>query len=244
MVAGLRPFLTAFERAPPRPHTRTGMTGTPIRDARPDDLDALRRIYETCFPADEQTPWNEQAERIATDADAALVAHDQHGDVAGFALTTDLTADLTLLAYLAVDPSLRSTGTGAALLAEVAERARQAGRTHVLIEVEPADGPTHEMFGDPARRVRFYTRHGAALAATGYAMPNPTDDGPPLVDLDLYVLATDGHPSDRADLVTVRGWVDHLWGPACYDEDLDGPLARAVRERLSVPTRSRTPQTA
>jgi GNAT superfamily N-acetyltransferase len=204
------------------------------RVASPDDLPALRRIYETCFPPEERMAWPEQAARIADGSDSALVACNDEGAVTGFALLTDLTSKLSLLAYLAVDGTARSSGVGAALLAAARDHVHRSSRSWLLIEVEPADSAADDDFGDPLRRIRFYTRLGATRVATGYAMPNPIPEGSPLVDLDLYALAVNG-PAPPPELNEVRDWVDHLWGPACYNMAADDVLRGVVMSRLRLP---------
>lgn len=168
-------------------------------------------------------------------ADVALVVRNETGTVAGFALLTDLTDDLSLLAYLAVDVTARSSGVGAALVGAALDRTRLTARSWLLIEVEPADSIMDTNFGDPRRRIRFYKRLGAVQVAAGYAMPNPLPHGPPLVDLDLYAIPLN-EPAFLPDLYEVQDWVDHLWGPACYDMAPDDASKAALMVRLRLPS--------
>jgi GNAT superfamily N-acetyltransferase len=209
----------------------TNASGTPqVRPAALSDHDAIRALYETCFPTSEQTPWSEQEQYLLDGTDVALVAAATNGAVTGFAILTDLDDEIALLGYLAVDPTVRSAGTGAALLSAARDTSSAWGRTWLLIEVEPAGSPTHPHRGDPDRRIAFYRRHGAHLAALGYAMPSSTNDTS-LVDLDLYALRTDDATAEPSPH-EVEAWVRTLWGPKCYDIDSEDPRLREMLRRL------------
>lgn len=209
------------------------------RPATAADLDDLQRLYRTCFPEQERVAWAEQEQRLEVGLDVALVAVDVDGALIGFALATDLTPDVTALAYLAVERTARSRGVGAALLDAVGARTSAAGGRWVLIEVEPADSPPHPEFGDPARRIAFYTRHGAFVVAHGYAMPatgSVADQGAAaLVALDLYALPVGPPPHSPPHQDTVEQWVRCLWGPDYYDLPETDPRFVAVLARLEVP---------
>lgn len=85
------------------------------------------------------------------------------GRTLGFALTLTLTAQSTLLEYLAVDEDHRSNGIGSSLLRHVYRR-EPAGYDHQLyIEIEDPDEPQLDEHARATRRRRaeFYRRHDA-----------------------------------------------------------------------------------
>ena len=78
-----------------------------------------------------------------------------------------------LLAYLAVAAGLRGTGIGGGLLREVlADWRRRYTPCAILAEIEhPLAHDPDDAYGDPAARLRFYARHGAAALDLPYFQP-------------------------------------------------------------------------
>lgn len=97
----------------------------------------------------------------------------------------------TLLAYLAVGAERRSSGVGGRLLDTAVQRwSAERGNILVLAEIERPDRHGSDpRFGDPARRVDFYARHGARALALPYFQPALSPSLPREHGLLLIVLA-------------------------------------------------------
>jgi len=95
-----------------------------------------------------------------------------------------------LLGYLAVRPGERSRGLGGTLLDEVNGAWWKRFRPILtLAEIEhPAVHRASEAYGDPARRLRFYARHGARALDLPYFQPALTEGGQRVYGLLLAVL--------------------------------------------------------
>jgi GNAT superfamily N-acetyltransferase len=80
---------------------------------------------------------------------------------------------LQLLSYLAVLPAYRGAGHGSRLLAHVLARWRTLYQPCAIVaEIEhPAAHEASEAYGDPAARLRFYSRHGAVALDLPYFQP-------------------------------------------------------------------------
>lgn len=144
---------------------------------------AAGRLYTDSFPPEERRPWGEilsPASSQGPHAEAIIV----DDAFAGLVTTWDL-GRWIYVEHLAVDPSLRGRGTGAALLSLLRSR---SGRP-VVLEVEPpaADNPMAE------RRIGFYARNGFSVLDYDYIQP-PYSPGLPSVP--LLLMSTD--PDDDA----------------------------------------------
>lgn len=103
---------------------------------------------------------------LATDAETgetlgcAVVALGQGTDV------------MALLAWLAVRPGERGSGTGGALLDAAIDAARAGGAHLLLAEVEdPRKHAASADHGNPWRRLGFYARHGLVILDVPYFQP-------------------------------------------------------------------------
>ncbi|HEX6344436.1 GNAT family N-acetyltransferase [Umezawaea sp.] len=122
------------------------------------DLQRIRAIWREAFPPSERGPHDTVSRRDST---WLWIARAADGTVVGFATALLLTRSATAyLEYLAVAPSTRGGGAGAAVLEAVAADLRAEGAVRgVVLEVEdPARTPDDPL---PARRLAFYARWGA-----------------------------------------------------------------------------------
>ncbi|GGM88776.1 hypothetical protein GCM10011609_26970 [Lentzea pudingi] len=107
-------------------------------------------------------------------------AHSPEGNLIGFATALLLpTSEAAYLEYLAVSPSARGTGTGAALLSSIGTDLQEERSAHgVVLEVED---PLRTAGRDPllARRMAFYARWGAlpVPSLNDYFMPDLANPG-------------------------------------------------------------------
>lgn len=164
------------------------------------DAPGFAAIYAASFPDAERLPLGLLLGGVG--GRRLQVACDDHGRVIG--LTCIIPAAGTIfLEYLAVDPDVRSGGTGGALLAAVVA---DAGEQDVLAELEPTDGSP-----DAGRRAAFYRRHGFEPAPWqgGYGMPDVTGG---FLELELWHRAGHGRPESPAELL--RDLYPRVYGDA------------------------------
>lgn len=131
-----------------------------LRDATRDDLDAIMHLERVAFPTD---AWS----AVAMAAELAsphgrYVVDDEDGLVRGYggvrAVRGAADADIQTIA---LDPAVRGSGRGRALLRELIAEARERGAREVFLEVRD-DNPVaqrlylSEGFVEIARRPRYY----------------------------------------------------------------------------------------
>lgn len=147
------------------------MTGSPpsdvaVRDAAPDDLDAIMALETATFPSD---AWSREmmAAELAAPHTRYLVA--QVGDIiVGYAgLSAPAGAEQADIQTIAVDAGYRRLGIGALLLAHVLAEARARQVDDVLLEVR-ADNPGAQA---------LYAQHGFTSIAVRprYYQPDDVD---------------------------------------------------------------------
>ena len=166
---------------------------TTVQVARPSQLgDVYDTILVRSFQPDElvekaafmhHSTWGE-----------VLLTEGADGDITGTAVA-DHSADtrISVLEYLAVSPEHRGAGAGSALLTAAVERwAQLVSPGAILAEIERPDvHRATEQFGDPARRLAFYERHGFQGLAVPYFQPALTPEQRPVPDLILGILVLD-----------------------------------------------------
>ena len=142
-----------------------------------EDYRRIKSIWEESFPPGERSAHDTVSRRDST---WLWTAHSADGHLIGFATALHLpSAEAAYLEYLAVLPSTRGTGTGAAVLSSIATDL-QAERSvrGVVLEVED---PLRTPGRDPllARRLAFYERWGALPVASlnDYFMPDLANPG-------------------------------------------------------------------
>lgn len=180
---------------------------------RQDDLDLLRRAHarvlapsfgdDELMTADELVdaqPWPGQHVTVALGPDAEPV---------GVAVThRGPDQEVELLTYLAVDPTRRSGGVGARLLAHLSDRWRASDVGLVVGEVHDprahAESPTER----PAARLAFYGRNGATLLDLPWVQPALRPGSPPVHGMLLVVLHPRGLPAgSTVPAAPLRRWI-------------------------------------
>lgn len=143
-----------------------------IRQARPDEIEAVRDCYEWLFapPGSKPESWVPEwasvaiADAIDADTSRVLVAVDRaSGSIVGLC-----TAYLDLLSVryglrcwvedLAVDPERRSEGIGSSLLAEARRWAAESGASHLELDSAEVRVDAH----------RFYEREGSNVRSASF----------------------------------------------------------------------------
>jgi ribosomal protein S18 acetylase RimI-like enzyme len=136
-------------RRSPEFHTQT--PGAVIREARAEDearvLELLSLIPANAglSPADIQAAGQRFRESLAMDV---LVA-EMDGQVVGFlalSFIPGLSGLRALIDDLAVDPSYRRQGIGAALVEAATQRADQRGATHLLVDTAKGDAAARDFY--------------------------------------------------------------------------------------------------
>lgn len=132
-------------------------------------------LYLDAFPPEERRPWSTIVAPASQAGPRLMFVSDGGDTFAGFVTLWDFGA-FVYIEHFAIDPSIRGRGTGARVLARLAD---MAGRPLVL-EAEPVadDNPM------AARRIGFYQRNGFALLGHDYVQP-PYQPGLPPVPLRL-----------------------------------------------------------
>jgi len=142
------------------------LVGVRIRDATADDLAAISAIYNATIPTT-TAAWTEHPESLAdrrtwfahqqAAGNATLVADDDEGTVVGFTAYGDFRDTTKWPGYChVVELTVHVTeahwgaGVGRALIAELVERARAAGKTQIVAGID----------GDNDASIRFHNRLG------------------------------------------------------------------------------------
>ena len=137
------------------------------------DFPEIYRIMQASFPDDEYRPYDEQLalfeepeyriyympaigmERVGNHSTGNSTMH-----VAGFLAVWEFES-FTYIEHFAVDPALRNSGTGSAMLQELVKQYQKP----ICLEVElPEDELTR-------RRIRFYERNGFVFNEYPYIQP-------------------------------------------------------------------------
>jgi GNAT superfamily N-acetyltransferase len=198
-----------------------------IRDAAPEDLDALIALYEAAFLLSERKP-SAAVRAMATDSGYRVRVTRMDGAFAGFAILFRFPGGgLALLEYMAVEPAYRAGGIGQALFRDAA--ANVARGDTLIVEVE-ADAEPGQDQADRARRKRFYRRLDCLeVEGLDYRVPLPGD--PPLMSLLVW-----RPPSATLERATLTDWLTRLYRHG-YHTPLDDP--RLTGMLAALPERSR-----
>lgn len=206
------------------------MSSPPIRPVA--DAAALARLYdevlEPSFPRTELVTRDEFVEGVRAGDFDVLAAADGDGYLG--AIVGERHGAGYLVDWLAVGGARRGGGTGSALLAAGLGRwLAQPGVLLVLAEVERPDlFEPHPQYGDPARRLEFYGRLGAAVLEMPYYQPPIAEGLPRIRNLLLTVLASAAATPvprllDADETAAVRSVLLATLGPP---EDGDAETAR------------------
>ncbi|MEU3648137.1 GNAT family N-acetyltransferase [Lentzea sp. NPDC034063] len=193
------------------------------------DYRQIRLLWEEAFPPGERSAHDTVSRRDST---WLWTAHSADGHLVGFATALRLpSSGAAYLEYLAVSPSTRGTGTGAAMLSAIAtDLQAERAVNGIVLEVED---PLRTPGRDPllARRVAFYERWGARPVPSlhDYFMPDQANPGG-LVPMTLLwrgirdesMLTPDGVASVLTDLY--RGYYAH----AASEDHLENMLERVT----------------
>lgn len=130
-----------------------------IRDAVPNDLDALEELEKECF----SLPWTrEQLQGELPDERHEFLTAELDGDVVGY-VGMMCVLDEGYISNVAVSPRFRRQGIGRALVAEMLRRAEGRQLTFVTLEVRAHnDGAialySQAGFAPVGRRRNYYER--------------------------------------------------------------------------------------
>ncbi|MFT4294726.1 MAG: hypothetical protein QM582_04870 [Micropruina sp.] len=194
------------------------------RSIRPvTDAAGAARLYdeiiEPSFPPTERVSRDEFVAAAASGTFEVLAARDGDGYLG--AVVGGRHGAAYLVHWLAVGGGRRGGGTGSALVTAGVQRwLSQPGVRAVLAEIErPGLFAAHPQYGDPARRLAFYQRRGAAVLDLPYYQPAVAAGAPRVRNLLLAVLAArDPAPPPRVltpeETAAVRSLLLATMGPA------------------------------
>ncbi len=118
------------------------------------DVPALRRLYHTAFPKEEQMPWW-LLRLISLRRDMGVEGFYEGDQLRGLTVSV-ATEEVLFILFLAVNDECRGQGWGSAILNQLKEE--YPGRT-ILLNVELLD-PAAENYDQRLRRMRFYKKNG------------------------------------------------------------------------------------
>ncbi|MFE9749368.1 GNAT family N-acetyltransferase [Saccharothrix saharensis] len=173
------------------------------RTLSPADRRQVEVIWEEAFPPAERSEHDSVSRRNST---WLWTAHSSDDRLTGFATALSLPRSrAAYLEYLAVLPSERGSGTGAALLAAIVDDLEAESSVRgIVLEVED---PIRTPGRDPllARRVAFYERWGARRVASldDYSMPDLANPGGLVPMVVLWRGIRDNPVLDRDGVVRV-----------------------------------------
>lgn len=177
------------------PDERAGDMSYPtLSELTPEQVDAVRVIYEEAFPAWQRDPFEAL---VLGDADPSRVqiAMVDRGNVLALAILSRLqSVPWWFLEYFAVTHERRDQGLGGLLWEAVIRRLAEPRDPQIVMEVErPSDAPESSAERTTReRRIAFYRRRGALpLDVPSYRVPHLSDDGTDELML-LALLARDG----------------------------------------------------
>ncbi|MFD2839020.1 GNAT family N-acetyltransferase [Populibacterium corticicola] len=147
-------------------------------------------VLAPSFPPTELVDLEEFVESCNNDYLHVIGAVKDDEIIAGAVGTTPTQEGVMLLLYLALQPGLRGSGVGGALLDYSIKAWRELfNPTIVMAEVEhPTYHAPSEEHGDPAKRLRFYARHGGKILDIPYFQPSIREGEPPVPALMLVTL--------------------------------------------------------
>jgi amino-acid N-acetyltransferase len=101
----------------------------PLRNARPEDVPALRALIESCAEEGLLLPRSDESIRAHIDD---FVVLEENGEIVGGAALTDLTPQLIEIRSLVVRADHRGRGLGRRIVLHLLKRAQQMGFPEVL----------------------------------------------------------------------------------------------------------------
>ncbi len=131
---------------------RARVPGVLIREARPEDEEAVLRLLRLIPGNEDMTPAEVQAAALRfreSPALEVLVAETETGEVVGFLALSympGLTRLRALIGEMAVEPTHRRKGIGASLVEAAIQRAIRRGATHLLVDTSRGDEAAREFY--------------------------------------------------------------------------------------------------
>ena len=158
----------------------TGGDGALVRPARTCDVAAIRRLIDVYAPR--RILLNKPTVKLYEDVQEFLVAQTDDGEVVGCGALHVMWEDLAEVRTLAVDPKMRGTGTGHALLEQLLARARELGVRRLFCLTFEVDffgkHGFHELDGSPVEAdvfdelLRSYDEGVAEFLGLEHVKPN------------------------------------------------------------------------
>ena len=133
------------------PEFRAAVPGVVIREARPEDEEAVLRLLQLIPGNGGMTPEDLRAaaQRFRESPAMDVLVAEADGKVVGFLAVSympGLTRLRALIGEMAVDPAYRRQGIGASLVEAAIQRATRRGATHLLVDTSRGDAAAQEFY--------------------------------------------------------------------------------------------------
>ncbi len=159
-----------------------------IKISSNQQLESIRDLYISAFPAKERREFDDLKNLLAEDICSFFQVLTQSGSLAGFCILWEFPGFI-FIEHFAIEPDLRGLGIGEKSLAEIRTR---FART-VILETEL---PTDDL---SQRRIRFYERNGFHKLSRTYYQPSYGGNKP---EIELKLMGTNADiPADELDLI-------------------------------------------
>lgn len=113
-----------------------------VRDARPDDIDAIARLEEACF----SSPWSaDLLSRQLTGPGKVFLAADCDGSLAGY-MGLNYVLDEGYITNVCTAPEARRRGVATALISGMISRADALGLSFMTLEARVSNAPARKLY--------------------------------------------------------------------------------------------------
>jgi ribosomal protein S18 acetylase RimI-like enzyme len=151
-----------------------------------DELETIREIYLSSFPASERREYSELEKQLVRSENQMFQVRSNKA-VIGF-LSLWIFAEFVFIEHLAISSTQRGKGFGKTIM----QRVMEIFAKPIVLEVEP---PTDDV---SRRRVRFYSGLGMSILPVVYIQPSYDGVKPPV---ELRLMTNYSQPTDA--------WVEH-----------------------------------
>lgn len=161
-----------------------------LKRVPPEKFDAIYRILEDSFPADERRPYAPQRALFLRREYKVLGLYSEQNDLKALFALYEFD-DMIFLEHFAVASEYRNQGLGSVMLRELMNSTEKP----ICLEVEPPKT------GLAVRRIAFYERNGFCFNDYFYTQP-PLAEGQNPVELKLM---SSGRPLTEPEFQNVKG---------------------------------------
>lgn len=186
-----------------------------------------RNIIEQCFPEDDTGTVAELMADVEAEDCAILLVEEGKNILGGVVVEHYWSTGrkVMLVVWLGVDENHRGRNIGTLLIEEAMSYARVNGASVLLAQVKNPDmsAEVASAYGDPLRRVQFYSRFGCKRMEVPCYIPAFTEDQEPVVGtmLTLFPLSAEQDDATEICLPELAVFVDEYVGQDAGKESRD-----------------------